>query len=170
MDFLMLERWSPYVIGVLIGLLNIGSLLVTKKALGASTSYMKLGGIIYKFFNKKKVESNAYYKTTELVLDRGIILVIGIILGAFLSAFFSGSFNLIAVPNMWATEISDNIALRFFVALIGGIFLGIGSRWANGCTSGHSISGTSLLSVISWVASIAFFIGGIAVALIIYGI
>jgi hypothetical protein len=27
----MLERWSQYVIGILIGLLNIGSLLVSKK-------------------------------------------------------------------------------------------------------------------------------------------
>ena len=54
--------------------------------------------------------------------------------------------------------------------IIGGIFLGIGSRWANGCTSGHSISGTSLLSVISWVSSIAFFIGGSAIAFLIYGI
>lgn len=170
MEFFVLERWSPYVIGILIGLLNIGSLLVTKKALGASTSYMKLGGIIYKFFNKKKVENNAYYQKTELELDMGIILVIGIVLGAFVSALLSGSFNLTAVPKMWATEISDNVAIRFFVSVIGGIFLGIGSRWANGCTSGHSISGTSLLSVISWVASIAFFVGGIAVAFLIYGI
>ncbi|PKM68629.1 MAG: hypothetical protein CVU95_03240 [Firmicutes bacterium HGW-Firmicutes-2] len=170
MDFLMLDRWSPYIIGVLIGLLNIGALLVSKKALGASTSYMKLGGIIYSYFNKEKVENNTYYQKTELKLDWGIMLVVGIILGAFVSAMISGSFNLTAVPNMWAREISDSVVIRFFVAVTGGIFLGIGSRWANGCTSGHSISGTSLLSVISWVSSIAFFIGGIAVAFLIYGI
>lgn len=170
MDFLMLERWSPYVLGVLIGLLNIGALLVSKKALGASTSYMKLGGIIYSYFNKDKVENNMYYQKTELKLDWGLMLVIGIILGAFISALLSGSFNLTVVPSMWANEISDSVAIRFFVAVVGGIFLGIGSRWANGCTSGHSISGTSLLSVISWVASIAFFIGGIVVAYLIYGI
>lgn len=169
MDFLMLERWSPYVLGALIGLLNVGSLLVSKKPLGASSSYMKLGGIIYRFFDKEKVENNAYYKKQELSLDWGIMLVIGIILGAFLSALLSGSFEITAVPGMWAREISGSVALRFAVAIIGGIFLGIGSRWAGGCTSGHSISGTSLLSVISWVASIAFFIGGAAVAFLIYG-
>ena len=170
MDIFMLERWSPYVIGVLIGLLNIGSLLVSKKPLGASTSYMKFGGIIYNFFNKEKVENNAYYQKTELELDRGIMLVIGIILGAFVSALLSGSFNIAVVPNMWAREISTSSVLRLFVAVAGGIFLGIGARWADGCTSGHGISGTSLLSVISWVASIAFFVGGIAVAFLIYGI
>lgn len=170
MDFLLLERWSPYVIGIFIGLLNIGSLIVSKKALGASTSYMKFGGIIYKFFNKEKVENNAYYQKNEPEFDRGILLVIGIVFGAFVSAQLSGSFNLTTVPNMWAREISDSAVLRFFVAVIGGILLGIGSRWANGCTSGHSISGTSLLSAISWVSSIAFFVGGIAVALLLYGI
>ncbi len=170
MEVLMLERWSPYVLGVLIGLLNIGSLLISKKALGASTSYMKLGGIIYRALNKEKVEKNTYYEKTKLKLDHGIMLVFGIILGAYLSALLSGSINIAAVPNMWANEVSDSIILRFFVAVVGGIFLGIGSRWAEGCTSGHSISGTSLLSVISWVASIAFFIGGMAVAFLIYGI
>lgn len=170
MDFLMLERWSPYVIGVLIGLLNIGSLLVSKKPLGASTSYMKVGGIIYGFFNKEKVEKNAYYQKYELAFDRGIVLVFGIILGAFISALLSGSFNIAVIPDMWAREISTSTALRISAAVAGGIFLGIGSRWANGCTSGHGISGTSLLSVISWVASIAFFVGGIAVAFLIYGI
>ena len=170
MEFLMLERWSPYVLGVLIGLLNVGSLLISKKALGASTSYMKLGGIIYKTLNKEKVARNTYYQKTELELDRGIMLVFGIILGAYLSALLSGSLNIDAIPNMWATEVSDSITLRFIASVVGGILLGIGSRWAEGCTSGHSISGTSLLSVISWVASIAFFIGGMAVAFLIYGI
>jgi hypothetical protein len=170
MDVLMLERWSPYVLGILIGLLNVGSLLISKKALGASTSYMKLGGIIYRTLSKNKVEKNTYYEKTELKLDHGIMLVFGIVLGAYLSALLSGDFNIAAVPNMWASEVSDRMIVRFFVAVVGGIFLGIGSRWAEGCTSGHSISGTSLLSVISWVASIAFFIGGIVVAFFIYGI
>ncbi|HAE43594.1 MAG TPA: hypothetical protein DCG34_11870, partial [Clostridiales bacterium] len=41
--------------------------------------------------------------------------------------------------------------------------------WAGGCTSGHGISGTSQLSILSWVASIFFFIGGIVTAFLIYG-
>ena len=169
MDFLILERWSPYIIGILIGLLNVGALLVSKKPLGASTSFMKFGGIVYRMFNKEKVDQNAYYQKSELSLDWGIMLIVGIILGAFISAFLSGSLAFVMVPNMWANEISDSSILRFIVALVGGVLLGIGSRWTDGCTSGHGISGTSLLSVISWVASIAFFVGGIAIAFLIYG-
>ncbi len=170
MDFLILVRWSPYVAGALIGLLNVGSMLVSKKPLGASTSYMKIGGMIYGLFNKKKVEKNEYYNKNELKLDWGIMLIIGIILGAFLSAQLSGSFNLTTVPTMWAKEVSDSALIRFIASVAGGIFLGVGARWANGCTSGHGITGTSQLSAISWVASVAFFIGGIAAAFIIYGL
>lgn len=169
MDYLMLERWSPYIVGILIGLLNVGSLLVSKKPLGASTSFMKFGGIIYKSFNKEKVQNNEYYQKNELKLDWGMMLVLGIILGAFFSAILSGDFSFTLVPNMWSNEISDNVLLRFVAAVIGGIFLGVGARWAGGCTSGHGISGTSMLSVISWVAAIAFFVGGIAAAFLIYG-
>lgn len=169
MDFFLLKEWSPYIVGILIGLLNIGALLVSKKPLGASTSFLKVGGMIYGIFNKKKVEANEYYQKKKPELDWGVMLVIGIVLGAFISSFISGDFNLITVPQMWAGEISSGFPLRFLAATIGGIFLGIGARWAGGCTSGHGISGTSMLSPISWVATIGFFIGGIASSFLIYG-
>ena len=148
MDFLMMERWSPYLVGVLIGLLNLGSLLVSKKPLGASTSFMKLGGIIYRLFDREKVEKNEYYQKNVLELDWGIMLVIGIVIGAFASAILSGDFQINMVPDMWGREVSGNGLLRFVGAVIGGIFLGVGARWAGGCTSGHGISGTSMLSLI----------------------
>ena len=170
MDFMLLQRWSPYIVGILIGLLNLGALLVSKKPLGASTSFMKLGGIILKNADKNKVKGNAYYEKYELKLDWGIMLLIGVVLGALTSSLLSGDFRLTAVPAMWAKEVSGSVILRFIAALGGGIFLGIGARWAGGCTSGHGISGTSLLSPISWVAAIAFFVGGIASAFMIHGL
>jgi uncharacterized protein len=45
----------------------------------------------------------------------------------------------------------------------------IGARWAGGCTSGHGITGTLQFAVSSWMAVIAFFVGGIIAAYIIYG-
>ena len=169
MDYFHLKEWSPYIVGILIGLLNIGALLVSKKPLGASTSFLKVGGIMYGIFNKKKVEENEYYQKKKPEIDWGVMLVIGIVLGAFISSSLSGDFDLVAIPKMWNSEVSDSFPLRFIAAIIGGIFLGVGSRWAGGCTSGHGISGTSMLSPISWIATIGFFVGGIASAFLIYG-
>jgi uncharacterized membrane protein YedE/YeeE len=56
----------------------------------------------------------------------------------------------------------------FVVSLIGGILMGVGARWADGCTSGHRISGTLQLSLSSWTAVICFFAAGIIVAELIY--
>ncbi len=169
MDYFTLTQWSPYVVGVLIGVLNIGALIISKKPLGASTSFVKIGGMIYSLFDKEKIRSNEYYQKKTPEVDWGVMLVLGIIIGAFISSMLSGDFKLIAVPGMWSSEVSNGFSLRFLASLIGGIFLGIGARWAGGCTSGHGISGTSMLSVISWVATIGFFIGGIISAFLIYG-
>jgi uncharacterized membrane protein YedE/YeeE len=57
---------------------------------------------------------------------------------------------------------SSTIGWIFIV--IGGFFVGFGTRWANGCTSGHAIMGLSLLNPGSLVAVIGFFIGGLAVS------
>lgn len=43
----------------------------------------------------------------------------------------------------------------------GGFLVGFGTRYANGCTSGHAISGLSALRVTSLVAVLGFFVGGL---------
>ncbi len=47
------------------------------------------------------------------------------------------------------------------VVLVGGFLVGFGARYANGCTSGHAISGVSNLQLSSLVVVIGFFIGGL---------
>jgi uncharacterized membrane protein YedE/YeeE len=47
------------------------------------------------------------------------------------------------------------------VILLGGFLVGFGARYANGCTSGHAISGMSNLQVSSLVVVLGFFIGGL---------
>ncbi len=170
MNVFRLEMWSPYIVGILIGLLNIVTLIISDKLLGASTSFARTSGMVRKLFNREKVEKNEYYLKVAPVIDWGWMLVVGIIIGAFISAKLSGAFEVIVIPNMWQTEISSSFFIRFIIAMFGGITLGIGARWAGGCTSGHGISGTAQLSILSWVAAVCFFIGGIASALLIYGI
>lgn len=51
--------------------------------------------------------------------------------------------------------------IGWYFMLIGGFFVGFGTRYANGCTSGHSIMGISQLSPSSLIATIGFFIGGL---------
>jgi uncharacterized protein len=55
--------------------------------------------------------------------------------------------------------------LRGFIMLvIGGFLVGFGTRYAGGCTSGHSIMGISDLQWPSVIATICFMIGGFFMA------
>jgi uncharacterized membrane protein YedE/YeeE len=47
------------------------------------------------------------------------------------------------------------------IMIVGGFFVGFGTRYAQGCTSGHGILGLSALQWPSLVATTSFFVGGI---------
>ena len=47
------------------------------------------------------------------------------------------------------------------ILIVAGFFIGFGTRYAGGCTSGHAITGLSNLQLPSLVAVIGFFIGGL---------
>jgi hypothetical protein len=52
----------------------------------------------------------------------------------------------------------------FFMMVVGGFLVGFGTRYAGGCTSGHSILGISTLQLPSLIATIFFMIGGFIMA------
>jgi uncharacterized membrane protein YedE/YeeE len=53
--------------------------------------------------------------------------------------------------------------LRGWILLAGGgLLIGFGTAWGGGCTSGHGITGIGNLQLPSFIATLAFFAGGIA--------
>jgi uncharacterized protein len=168
MEFLTDVRWSPYAVGIGIGILSWLSFLISRKPLACSTSFARTSGMIEKMFAGKKVDQKPYYKKIGLAVDWQWMLVVGIIIGSLISALLSGDFRWQWVPSLWVAAFGGNTLLRVIVALVGGVCIGFGSRWAGGCTSGHGISGTLQLAVSSWISAIFFFIGGILTAYIIF--
>ena len=168
MEWLSMARWSPYVVGIGIGLLSCVSFLLSDKPIGCSTAFSRTSGMIERLFRGSKVAEKAYYKKFTPSVDWEWMLVLGVFIGALLSAALSGQLHAEWVPAKWASVFGDSSSLRWFVALIGGIVMGIGARWAGGCTSGHGISGTLQLAVSSWLAVLCFFAGGVGTALILY--
>ena len=56
---------------------------------------------------------------------------------------------------------------RYAIAFIGGFVMLFGARIADGCTSGHGLSGMAQFAVGSTVAIAAMFAGGIAAAMLL---
>ena len=168
MEFLTAQTWPPHVVGVIIGLLNCIAIVVSDKFIGCSTAFTRSSGMLEKLVRGPAAAEKPYYKKFVPEIDWEWMLVAGVAVGAFTSAWLSGSLHAVFVPDLWAKTFGSSAVLRFAAALAGGMFIGIGARWGGGCTSGHGISGTMQLAASSWVAAACFFAGGIATAMILY--
>lgn len=168
MDILSLKEWSPYAVGIAIGILNCIGLIISDRFIGCSTAFSRTSGMIERLFRGSKVNEKLYYRKFVPEIDWEWMLVPGIACGAWLSAYLSGDLKIVTVPALWAKAFGDSTLLRFSTALLGGILMGLGARWAGGCTSGHGISGTIQLAVSSWTAVLCFFVSGIITAFLLF--
>ncbi len=168
MEWLELERWSPYAVGIGLGILSWLSFLLSDQALACSTAFARSAGMLERLVRGPKVLDKPYYRKFVPKVEWGWMLVGGMVIGAFISAQLSGTFDWRWNPGLWERAFGAAVEPRLLTAFGGGILMGLGARWAGGCTSGHGISGTMQLALSSWIAAACFFAGGIAGAMLIY--
>lgn len=167
--------WSPYLAGALVGLLAIASAFATTRLLektnylGASTTFVRAAGLIEKSFASQHVASNEYYTKEKVRVDWQFMMVAGIFLGALISSLTDKSFKLEAIPPTWEKRFGSSVSKRAVWAIIGGAVAMMGARMADGCPSGHGLSGMMQLSVSAFAALGMFFGVGVLVAYLIYG-
>ena len=162
------RSWSPYVAGVAIGLLQIPASLLIETALGASSSYVTVGGLLASWLDPSlaKIDYVARHIAATGKNWWQVALVTGVAIGAFVSIRLSGARRQPISP-IWARALgSASPARRYAVAFFAGFIMLLGARLADGCTSGHGLSGTAQLAVGSMVAVAAMFAGGIATAML----
>lgn len=161
--------WSPYLVGAGIGVLSWLTFYFANKPIGASSFYAAIAGGLGRIFARKHTDSLDYFKETPPKFGWETVLVLGTVLGGFIAATTGGEFTNRWLPPFWIARFGESsFMLHAALGLLGGILMAFGARFAGGCTSGHGISGTLQLNVGSWIAVIAFFIGGIAVAYPLY--
>jgi uncharacterized protein len=115
--------WSPYAVGAGIGILSWLSFLISGKPIATSTTFARTGGMIENFITGGKAEQRPYYKKIKLKINWQWMLVVGVVLGSFLSAIISGDFQVgVWVPSLWASAFGDSAVLRVLVALAGASF------------------------------------------------
>ncbi len=160
------KAWSPYVAGVAIGLLQIPAFLMIETALGASSSYVTVGAFLAGWLDPAllRIDYVARHVATNAKNLWQVALVIGIAAGAFASMKLSGAKRQPVSP-IWARALgTPSPAIRYALAFVAGFLMLFGARIADGCTSGHGLSGLAQLSVGSTVAVAAMFAGGIVTA------
>ena len=173
----MQQPWPWYVAGPLIGLTVPALLILGNKNFGISSSLRHIcascmpANIPFFKYNWRKEVWNLFF-------------VFGIFVGGIITAMFFTNPNPVEVhPNLVKELASYGITdfrnlvpselmnweslftLRGLVMMVGGGFLvGFGTRYAGGCTSGHSIMGIANLQLPSLIATISFMLGGFLMA------
>ena len=144
----MNSYWHWYIAGPLIGLFVPLLYIVGAKAFGISSSFDHLCHIIAPARKKGRITFDAAKNSWKLYF------VIGIAIGAVITQFL-----LSPAPKQFLPP-GYYHASGYFILFVGGLFVGFGTRYANGCTSGHAITGLSLLNPASLYATLSFFITG----------
>lgn len=169
MSFLTKRAWSPYAAGIVVGLLQIPAFLFMQTALGTSSSYVTISANLASFVDPSI--SQIKYAANHMSGAKNwwqVALIAGIVLGAFISSRASGTPRWGTSP-VWAKAMgAHSPAKRYFMAFLGGLIMVFGARIADGCTSGHGVSGIAQLAVGSFIAVTAMFGAGIIAANLIY--
>jgi len=160
---------SPYLGGILTGLLMVLSVWFTGKYFGASTTFAKSAGMLEMFFGQEHVRGVAYFAKYAPAVDWQWMFVAGIFLGAAIASIVGNTWKPQHIPDMWAARFGTRGTPRALAAFVGGILTLFGARLAGGCPSGHGLSGMLQLSVSGLVALVCFFAAGVVTARILYG-
>ena len=169
----LLAPWPWYIGGSIIGLIIPLLLIIGNKNFGISSNLKHICAACF--------PSNiSFFKYDWKKESWNLFFVMGIIIGAFIATNVLTNPNSIVIdPVLKSNLVNKGITdfnhllpndlfsfqslftLRgFILMIIGGFLVGFGTRYANGCTSGHSIMGLSSLQWPSLVATICFMLGG----------
>ncbi|MBI5166536.1 MAG: YeeE/YedE family protein [candidate division NC10 bacterium] len=133
MRWLRQREWPWWQAGLLLGLLNMFAFYTANYYLSISTTFSRAAGMILQVFAPGHVVANAYYKMVKPIVDWQFMLVIGVFIGAYLSARLSREFKIVLeLPPLWESRFGTRASRRWVIGLLGGIFVGFGARFADG--------------------------------------
>jgi len=169
------DPWPWYIGGPMIAFIMFLLLMVGKR-FGMSSN---LRTICTMCGADKKVD---FFKFDWKSQRWGLVVIVGAAIGGYIGSHFLSNDLAVAInpdtiENLNAlgfesagkaylpTELFGNSVFsdikKILILVIGGVLVGFGTRYANGCTSGHAISGLSNLQLPSLIAVIGFFAGGL---------
>ncbi len=169
------KPWPWYVAGPLIGLTVPTLLLIGNKSFGISSSLRHICAACF----PANISFFKYDWKNEIW---NLLFVLGILAGGMIANNFLNDsdpvrlseetvaelkalgirdFSGLLPADLFSIEVLFTLKGLFFL-VIGGFMVGFGTRYAGGCTSGHTIMGLSNLQWPSLIATCCFMVGGLA--------
>jgi uncharacterized membrane protein YedE/YeeE len=158
--------WSPYVVGIGLGLTVLAAYLVLGFGLGASGAFAHVAARVEGAILPARSEANpyiaGYLESGRLWAQWIVVEMVGVVIGGLLGAWSAGRFR-------WRLEHGARIGAgrRLLFAFVGGATVGFASRVAQGCTSGLALSGGAVLAPGAWAFLAAFMAAGFVTAWVV---
>jgi uncharacterized membrane protein YedE/YeeE len=171
------QPWPWWVSGPLIGLTVPALLILGNKSFGVSSSLRHICAACFP-------ANISFFKYDWRKEAWNLFFAAGILAGAFIAWDWLSDYQQMTINSKLINELSDYgisdyrqivpgevvnwsalVTLKGIILIIvGGFLVGFGTRYADGCTSGHAIMGLSNGQWPSLVATISFMAGGFIVA------
>jgi uncharacterized protein len=171
------QPWPWWVSGPLIGLMVPVLLILGNKAFGLSSSLRHICAACFP-------ANVSFFKYDWKKESWNLFFAAGILIGAFIAWNWLSDYRQLNINpelirelnNYGISDYSQIIPLEvvnwnslitlkgIIMIVIGGFLVGFGTRYADGCTSGHAIMGLSNLQWPSLIATCSFMAGGFIVA------
>jgi uncharacterized membrane protein YedE/YeeE len=156
---------NPYLAGVGIGLVLLLAFVIMGRGLGASGALSSIVATGVQAAAPEHAAQNLPYAaylgdgTQSPLKDWLVFEIIGVTLGGLLSATLARRFRRSIDRGPRTTD-----RTRLMYAFLGGTIMGVGAKFARGCTSGQALTGGALLSVGSWLFIFAAYAAAYAAA------
>jgi len=141
----------------MVGLCQIPLIAFLGRTLGASSSYMHMTSLCCLMLVPRLRPKFPYWTAYMTLFWWQSVFALGAMCGAALSAYLSDSFGRAEGVPLWRS-------------LTGGFIMIFGARLGGGCTSGHGITGISLLMNSSVIVVMGMFAGCFSVAFLIFAL
>ena len=136
-EYIHKEVWSPYVAGILLGIVGILAVLLSNSLLGASGAFESLAGMIGKSIAPKAFDTLYFNFVMPPGINWGIILLVGVFFGGMVGAWTSGTLKWGKKDSansdaQWKKIFGPQTWKRWVLAFVGSNYPGICSRHRRG--------------------------------------
>lgn len=127
-------------------------------SIGASSYIPYFAGLLFNF----DPNQYGYLKEVQKSGAWQAIFLFGVLFGGFVtSIFITKTFKITLIPYAWKRYKNNSILSRMLWSFGAGFMMIIGARMADGCTSGHFLSGVSQMAISAMV------FGGVVMATLV---
>src|SRR2546421_10556063 len=113
-----MRSWSPYAVGIGIGILSWFAFATADKHLAITLQYEHIAAMAQMAVAPETLDTNRYYKVRaqaglEPKIGWYLMLLIGVFLGSMLSSWLARDRSTITVPLLWRWRFGEGKAKRF---------------------------------------------------------